>query len=44
LEKRFANNIHDALKIDDAYLTLSQCSEIEKQDIEMKINEQLTAK
>lgn len=42
LEKRLANNIEDALKIDDVYLTLSQCSEIEKQDIDRKINEAIS--
>lgn len=34
-----ASNIEEALKIDDVYLTLSQCHEIERQDIDRKISE-----
>ena len=39
LSKGYANNVNDALNIDDVYLTLSQCSEIEQSDINKKINE-----
>ncbi len=39
LSKCYANNVNDALNIDDVYLTLSQCSEIEQSDINKKINE-----
>lgn len=42
LEKGYANNVGDALNIDDVYLTLSQCNEIEKTDIDRKINEAIS--
>ena len=42
LDKGYANNINDALNIDDVYLTLSQCNEIEKQDIDRKINDAIS--
>jgi hypothetical protein len=42
LDKGYANNLVDALNIDDVYLTLSQCSEIEKQDIDRKISDAIS--
>lgn len=41
LEKGYANNLNDVWKIDDAYVTLSMCSEIENQDISRKINDRI---
>jgi hypothetical protein len=42
LDKGYANNLVDALNIDDVYLTLSQCAEIEKIDIDRKINDEIS--
>jgi hypothetical protein len=42
LEKGYANNVNDALNIDDVYLTLSQCAEIEKADIDRKISDAIS--
>jgi len=36
-----ANSIEKALQIDDVYLTLSQCFNIEQTDIDMKIQEMI---
>ena len=42
LEKRFANSIENALNVDDVYITLSQCADIEKGDIDRKIQETIS--
>ena len=39
LEKRYANNINDALLVPDIYVTLAQCAEIERNDIQMKVSD-----
>jgi hypothetical protein len=42
LEKRFENSIEKVLNIDDLYLTLSQTAEMEKKDIDRKIDEAIS--
>lgn len=42
LEKRYANNINDVWKIDDAYVTLSMAYEIENKDIQHKIQDRIS--
>jgi hypothetical protein len=42
LEKRYANSIKEALNIDDLYVILSQCYEIEKQSIDNSISKKIS--
>ena len=41
LEKKYASRLEEVWKIDDGYVTLSMCSEIENNDIQRKINDRI---
>jgi hypothetical protein len=41
LEKKYASNIADAWKVNDSYVTLAQCQEIETNDIQRKISDEI---
>jgi len=42
LDKNFAENFENALKINDVIVTLAQCSEIVHQDIERKVSDHIS--
>ena len=42
LQRNYASSPEDALKVDDIYLILSQCMDIEKRDIDRKISEAIS--
>lgn len=42
LNKNFAKNVEDSLKFDDLYLTLSQLAELERNDIDRRVNEAIS--
>lgn len=39
--RNYASNEIDALKLDDLYLTLSQLAELERNDIDRRVNEMI---
>ncbi len=41
MDKKYANSIDEALKVNDKYVTLAQCHEIESNDIQRKISDEI---